>query len=83
MLPFKKDHFSYVQHKDSLVSKSGVILKELYVRLWPKLVLQSLSNYCRPVYPLPLPLTRGCQMATTDFVIGRYVEGGASEQNTT
>jgi len=28
-------------------------LKEPYVRLWPKLVLQSLSNYCRAVYPLP------------------------------
>jgi len=30
-------------------------LKEPYARLWPKLVLQSLSNYCRAVYP-PLPM---------------------------
>ena len=30
-------------------------LKEPYGGLWPKLVLQSLSNYSRAVYPLPLP----------------------------
>jgi len=37
------------------VNLSDGSLKELYVRLWPKLVLQSLSNDCRVVYPLPFP----------------------------
>jgi len=86
----------------------SIYLKELYVRLWPKLVLQSLSNYCRVVNPLPhdsrLPdrlqdptffysthlylllgeLEQSWQPEcynTTDFVIGRSVEGGASDQN--
>jgi len=37
----------------------NIVLKELYVRLWPKLVLRSLSNYCRAAHPLPFPLDSG------------------------
>jgi len=32
--------------KKSKVQHTVAVLKELYVRLWPKLVLQSVSNYC-------------------------------------
>jgi len=49
------------------IERYKCVLKEPYVRLWPKLELQSFSNYCRAVYP----------------VIGRSVEGGASDQNST
>jgi len=47
--PFRDFFFKKVTSDFSDISK------EPYARLWPKLVLQSLSNYCRTVYSLPLP----------------------------
>jgi len=61
--------------------------------MYAKVVLQSLSNECRAVLIIldmfvAAALVTRAELATrvrntTDFVIGRSVKGGASEQNTT